>query len=124
MALVALAKPSIKEGEAASASARARLAEVRDDLRGVVVEVVGDVRQGDLAGVQVLEGHVDLALRRPRGGRNPEAGMSVSLHSSRKGYSGSVGMDPLMRASLAESGLEQPRGLNELAGRIRALLLL
>mmetsp|Transcript_27936 Transcript_27936/g.66305 ORF Transcript_27936/g.66305 Transcript_27936/m.66305 type:complete len:245 (-) Transcript_27936:3757-4491(-) len=56
------------------------LAEVGDDLSGVVVEVVGDVRQGDLAGVQVLEGHVDLA----------------------------------------ESGLEQARGLNELAGRIRA----
>ena len=82
---------------------------------------MGDVRQGDLAGVQVLEGHVDLVIR---AGRNPEAGMSVSLHSSRKGYSGSVGMDELMRASLAESGLEQPRGLNELAGRIRALLLL
>ena len=31
-------------------------------------------------------------------------------------------MDVLLRARLAESGLEQARGLNELAGRIRALL--
>lgn len=37
-----------------------RLPKVGHHLRGVVVEVVRDIRQGDLAAIQVLEGHIHL----------------------------------------------------------------